>query len=246
LAAADLCIPEFQFKHEQHFPEQSMPLRQWQAVQAMLWRRKPRDRFATNLRDIMLSALACQRRGDLPGAEALYRQALTLQPDEPDCLHMLGVVCYETGRNREAYELVYRALSLTGWRIESMRHNMALVLVKLLAYADTGNARSVQQRYVEFCRERDARRLDRDPLVSIVIPSFNHGNWIQRALESVYCQTYRRLEVVVIDDGSSDGSPEIIRESLSRCPFPCRLVVRENRGAHARSTRGSRLQRESM
>ena len=80
---------------------------------------------ALSLRDIMLSALECQKRGDLPGAETLYRQALAIRPDEPDCLHMLGVICHETGRNREAYDLVYRALSLTDWRIEWMRHTSA-------------------------------------------------------------------------------------------------------------------------
>src|SRR5450759_1923075 len=128
---------------------------------------------STNLRNIMLSALACQKGGDLAGAEALYRQALAIQPDEPDCLHMLGVVCLETGRTREAFEAVYRALSLTEWRIESMRHNMGLILVKLLAGADTSTTRHVQQQYLEFCRKRDARRVDRDPLVSIVIPSYN-------------------------------------------------------------------------
>ncbi|MGA8146969.1 MAG: glycosyltransferase [Gallionellaceae bacterium] len=174
----------------------------------------------------------------MEGAEALYRQALSIQPDEPDCLHMLGVICLETGRNNEAFEAVYRALSLTEWRVDSMRHNMGLILVKLLAGADMSTARNVQQRYLEFCRKRDANRVDRDPLVSIVIPSYNHGRWIKKALESIYSQTYRHLEVIVIDDGSSDDSLDIIRQTLAKCPFPCRFVARENRGAHATINEG--------
>jgi glycosyltransferase involved in cell wall biosynthesis len=196
---------------------------------------------APSLHGIMQSALVCQRNGDLPGAEALYRQALTIQPDEPDCLHMLGVICHTTGRDREAYDLVYRALTLTGWHIESMRHNMGLILVKLLAGVDTSAQRAVRRQYVEFCRKRDAARVDRRPLVSIVVPSYNHGRWIQDALASVYRQTYRDIELIVIDDGSSDGSPEIIRQSLPDCPFPHRLVVRENRGAHATINEGLAL-----
>jgi glycosyltransferase involved in cell wall biosynthesis len=188
----------------------------------------------------MLSALASQRSGDLAGAETLYRQALAIRPDEPDCLHMLGVIHLETGRVNEAFEAIYRALARTGWRIETMRHNMVLVLVKRLA-ADTSSVRRVRQQYLEFCRGREARRVERDPLVSIVIPSSNHGRWIQKALESVYRQTYRRLELIVIDDGSSDGSPELIRQSLSMCPFPCRFVAGKNCGAHAAINQGVAL-----
>jgi len=189
----------------------------------------------------MTDALACQRSGDLPGAEALYRQALAMQPDEPDCLHMLGVICHETGRNHEAYDLVYRALSLTDWRIESMRHNMGLVLVKMLAGTGTAAMRAMRRQYVEFCRRRDAASVDCEPLVSVVVPSYNHRRWIANALQSVYRQTYRRLELIVIDDGSSDESPTIIRESLSTCPFPHRFIARDNRGAHATINEGVAL-----
>lgn len=189
----------------------------------------------------MASALARQKAMDLAGAEALYRQALSIQPDEPDCLHMLGVICLETGRNNEAFEAVYRALSLTEWRIDAMRHNMGLILAGFLAGADADATRHLQQQYLEYCRQRNARRVDYDPLVSIVIPSYNHGRWIQIALESVYSQTYRRLELIVIDDGSTDNSVELIRQSLATCPFPSRFIARENRGAHATINEGVAL-----
>jgi glycosyltransferase involved in cell wall biosynthesis len=187
--------------------------------------------FGPGLGDIMASALARQKAMDLAGAEALYRQALSIRPDEPDCLHMLGVICLQTGRNDEAFEVVYRALSLTEWRIDAMRHNMGFILARFLAAADADATRHLQKQYLEYCRQRDASRVDCDPLVSIVIPSYNHARWIQKALESVYSQTYRRLEVIVIDDGSTDNSVELIRHSLATCPFPNRFIARENRGA---------------
>ena len=48
-------------------------------------------------------------------------------------------------------------------------------------------------------------------LVSIVIPCFNAGRWISEAIDSCLSQTYTNIEVVVIDDGSTDTSLEIIR-----------------------------------
>src|SRR5690349_7630171 len=77
---------------------------------------------------IMNSALRAQQAGNLALAETLYRQVLDRQPDEPDSLHMLGVICYQTQRPWEAFEHIYHALELTGWQVWAMRDNFCLVL----------------------------------------------------------------------------------------------------------------------
>lgn len=53
------------------------------------------------------------------------------------------------------------------------------------------------------------------PLVTVIIPSFNHRQYIQSSITSVLQQSYPAIQLVVIDDGSTDGSPEVI-EALSR------------------------------
>lgn len=71
-----------------------------------------------------------------------------------------------------------------------------------------------------------------DDLVSVVIPSYNHRRYVGRAIDSVLAQTHRAIEVVVIDDGSTDGSPEFLAERYGADPRVV-LRARENRGAHA-------------
>ena len=69
------------------------------------------------------------------------------------------------------------------------------------------------------------------PLVSVVIPSYNHRAYIGEAIESARAQDHQPIELVVIDDGSSDGSPDYLRERFGTAID--RLIARENRGAHA-------------
>lgn len=49
-----------------------------------------------------------------------------------------------------------------------------------------------------------------EPLVSVIMPAYNSGNTISRAIQSVLAQTYKRFELLVIDDGSTDNTVDIV------------------------------------
>lgn len=58
-----------------------------------------------------------------------------------------------------------------------------------------------------------------DPLISIVIPCYNHEQYIETAIKSVVTQTYRNIQLIVIDDGSRDNSVVIIKNLQSEYGF---------------------------
>jgi len=63
-----------------------------------------------------------------------------------------------------------------------------------------------------------------DPLVTVVVPAYNGEKFLKAALESVFAQDFDSFEVVLVDDGSTDGTGEIARS------FPLRYVYQENQG----------------
>ena len=72
------------------------------------------------------------------------------------------------------------------------------------------------------------------PHVSVVIPAYNSEAYIAEAIQSALDQSYRDLEVIVVDDGSTDGTEKIVRAF----PYPVIYHRQENRGAGAARTLG--------
>ena len=78
------------------------------------------------------------------------------------------------------------------------------------------------------------------PLVSVVLPIYNAGPYLAAALGSILRQDYERLEVIAIDDGSTDNSLEIL-ERYRRADNRVSVISRENRGLVATLNEGLRL-----
>jgi alpha-1,3-rhamnosyltransferase len=66
-----------------------------------------------------------------------------------------------------------------------------------------------------------------DPLISVLIPAYNHESFIEEAVRSVWEQSYKNVEIVAVDDGSADGTWMIL-EGLQK-ESPLRMVIERNR-----------------
>lgn len=69
---------------------------------------------------------------------------------------------------------------------------------------------------------------DSRPLVSVIVSSYNHAPYVEACIESVLAQTYPNIELLVVDDGSHDGSVEKLCALQQRLGFDFR--VQENKG----------------
>lgn len=76
------------------------------------------------------------------------------------------------------------------------------------------------------------------PLVSIVVPCYNHEKYVTETIESIVNQTYKNIELIVIDDGSKDDSVKIIEQLANKYNFT--FIHRPNKGLSATLNEGIR------
>jgi glycosyltransferase involved in cell wall biosynthesis len=82
--------------------------------------------------------------------------------------------------------------------------------------------------------------------VSIVIPVYNHQDYVDKAIRSALEQSHCDVEVICVDDGSVDGSIDIAQETLRASSVSSHFVAQENQGAHHALNRGVSLARGDL
>lgn len=81
----------------------------------------------------------------------------------------------------------------------------------------------------------------KNPMFSVVIPLYNKVNEVSKTLQSVFNQTYTGFEIVIVDDGSTDGSIDIINKIIEDSTFQSsqlKLIRQSNAGVSAARNRG--------
>ena len=85
--------------------------------------------------------------------------------------------------------------------------------------------------------DRQTDRRDPSPLISVIIPVYNTEEYLKRCLDSVLGNTYRNLEVICVNDGSTDGSLSVLREYAAADPR-VRVIDQPNGGVSAARNAG--------
>lgn len=81
------------------------------------------------------------------------------------------------------------------------------------------------------------RNMTDNPLVSVIIPVWNTGKSVKALIESLFQQSYRNLEIIAVDDGSTDDSLRILQD-LAKTDKRLKVIHQENGGAGAARNRG--------
>lgn len=72
--------------------------------------------------------------------------------------------------------------------------------------------------------------MNKDPLVSVVMPAYNHADYIERGVNSVLQQTYLGIELIVVDDGSTDETWKVLECLLEKSNYSFKVIRKENGG----------------
>ena len=91
----------------------------------------------------------------------------------------------------------------------------------------------------------EAPSVNRGMLVSVVIPAFNAERFVAETIESVAAQTYTDLEIIVVDDGSTDGTRDVVKQMQAR-DARVKLLGQPNSGVSVARNAGAALSRGGL
>ena len=79
------------------------------------------------------------------------------------------------------------------------------------------------------------------PLISVIVPVYNTERYIRRCIDSILENTYPNIEIICVDDGSSDGSADVLRGYSEKRNVS--VIHQENRGVSAARNTGLKAAR---
>lgn len=74
--------------------------------------------------------------------------------------------------------------------------------------------------------------------VSVIVPVFNASQYISKTLNSIISQDFDSFEIIVVDDGSTDDSMNIVHDALDGCAIPHKIIHQENAGVSVARNKG--------
>jgi glycosyltransferase involved in cell wall biosynthesis/uncharacterized protein YchJ len=187
------------------------------------------------------AGLVLQRDGKFFQAIEVYDAILREQSEDWEVAHMRAVTLYQFGLMDESRAAFGALLATAAVHFPGFWSNLGLLLAsvcpdplstfwqnKLIEYRCIHPTLTATKANKSQCGQTPPVKL---PTVSVVMPTYMHARYVAEAIASVLTQTQPPLELIVIDDGSIDGTVERCRAALGAAPFPVTFIARVNRGA---------------
>ncbi|MBN1102072.1 MAG: glycosyltransferase [Deltaproteobacteria bacterium] len=174
------------------------------------------------LKNILERAEFLVNDGKLEEASALLRENQTDILNLPEALNILGVIAFHKGDAGQAIDHLARALQLDGANADVITNLVQIYLSldrkeEALRFLDALAPATLSDPQILRLREELAGRSGTHlPLVSILIPAYNHAAFLPEAIESALSQGEIRSEILVIDDGSTDDTLQVIQSFSAR------------------------------
>lgn len=198
------------------------------------------------------AGLDLQRGGRFFQAIEAYDAVLREQSEDWEVAHMRAVTLYQLGLMDESRAAFAALLSTSAVHFPGFWSNLGLLLASICPdhLSSFFQNKLVEYRCMHPALKGAKANQDRRsqiphpkklPTVSVVMPAYMHARYVAEAIASVFAQLQHPLELIVIDDGSIDGTAEHCRAALVAAPFPVTFIARENRGAAATLNQGIAL-----
>ena len=172
----------------------------------------------------LAAASACLASSDLDGAASHAGQVLDAIPGHPVALRILGRCDYERGdpgaglRKLLTAARSMRSVSVDAASQFAIWNDLGFLFAQTLSGMDVQFAIAGRAEYASA--QSKAQALDTAPLVSVVVLASNDVERVRQSIESVLAQSYKRLELVVVDDGQSAEVAAFVESMLASCLLP--------------------------
>jgi SAM-dependent methyltransferase/predicted O-methyltransferase YrrM len=117
-------------------------------------------------------------------------------------------------------------------------NQLAIVHPKIYFYSLQAARNSAQNLHSENVKQVAAPQLEKQPLISVIIPCYNQAHFLLQAISSVIAQTYKNWEIIIVNDGSLDTTSTVAKNAIAANPqHQIRLIEQANQGiSMARNT----------
>ena len=149
--------------------------------------------------------------------------------------HNAGVQLFKQNQYKEARAFFLSDLKHRPQRIESWIY-LLMTLAGPGMFRPIINLKRFLEKQLNIFGKNKIMTENKKPEVTILIPTYNRADLILESLDSVFAQSYRDFEIVVVDDGSTDNTAEVLSPLAERGQL--RYIYQKNQGASAARNRG--------